>query len=382
MRTLTALFVLAITAAAVLAQPSRPQHPLLPYPYESIELEIPVTPDGADEPTHTLAATLTIPDPQTHGPGPHPAVVLMSGSGGQDRDSTLMGHKPFLVLADRLTRAGVAVLRYDDRGVGRSTGNLAESTSQDLARDGQACAHFLMDRDDIDANRVGLLGHSEGGGHVPLIAAEDDSIAFIISLAGMGVSGAEVLIDQTALMYRRGGNDEAFIDGAMQRRRAVFNAITNDAPEDELVELIAELNRFEYRAPQLTDAHRAAARQMLGAFTGVWMRSFIAYDPGEYWAKVTVPVLAINGGRDTQVTPQLNLTAIRDALTQAGNTRATVIELTGLNHLLQPAQSGLVGEYGAIETTIDPTALALIEAWLRSEVESTDKKEDPAAAGD
>lgn len=363
-------FVLVLLVASVPAwgQANRPQTPVAPFPYRTIDVDVPVLDLETGEASHTLGATITLPDPDEFGDGPFVGVVLMSGSGMQDRDSTIFEHKPFMVIADYLTRRGIAVLRFDDRAVGKSTGSVEGMTTQHLAHDGHSAIRFLQSFEGIDPGRVGVIGHSEGGGHVAWIGARDESVAFLISLAGVGVRGVELMLDQTAAMYRAGGKDEAYIDGAMTRRKAVFEAAITGAGEEELVELVAQLNMFEYGIEEMNDGLKNMSRQMLPMYAGRWMRSFVAYDPREEWVKCTAPILAMNGGKDFQVSPELNLGGIRDALEGAGNTSYTIVELAGLNHLFQHADSGMLAEYAAIEETFAPEALAIIEAWIRTNI--------------
>lgn len=367
-RLLQVVLVLACVIGRAWAQGERPQTPEAPFPYRVVDVTIPVVDESSGEQTHTLGGTLTLPDAAAHCEGPYVGVVLLSGSGMQDRDSTIFGHKPFLVIADELTRRGIAVLRFDDRVVGASTGSAEGLTTQDLAHDGLSAARFMMAREEIDAERVGVLGHSEGGMHVPYLAVQDERIAFVISLAGTGVPGDEVLLDQTARMYRAGGNDEAYIREALERRRAIFQGLRNDASDEELVELITRLNMHEFGVTEASEQMRAMSRQLLPQFAGSWARSFILFDSRDYWRRVDVPALVMNGGLDLQVDAELNLGGIREALVEGGNDRYTIIELAGLNHLFQHAKTGLLGEYASIEETFAPEALALIGAWIRSEI--------------
>ena len=367
MRTLV-LIVLMLVSAPVWAQPNRPQTPVGPFTYLVEEVTIPVADPDDPEQSFTLAGTLTIPDPEVFGDGPFVGVVLMSGSGMQDRDSMIFEHRPFMVIADYLTARGIAVLRYDDRVVGASTGSAEGLTTQDLAHDGLAAARFMMTHASVDPQRVGVMGHSEGGMHVPFVACEDEDIAFVISLAGVGVTGAQLLADQTGVMYRAGGKDEAYIEGSQQRRMAIFDAIRDDADDEAILDLIVELNMFEYGVETASDAMRNTSRQMMRQFTNSWTRSFGLFDSRAYWRQIEVPALIMNGSRDTQVDAQINLSAIREALNETNRTGYTIIELADLNHLFQHAKTGLLGEYATIEETFAPEALALIEVWIRSEI--------------
>ncbi|MFG0312968.1 MAG: CocE/NonD family hydrolase [Phycisphaerales bacterium] len=367
MRTLVVV-VLMVVSGLAWGQAERPQTPVGPFPYESIEVTVPVLDRETGEQTHTLGATVTMPDPDAFGDGPHPGVVLMSGSGMQDRDSTVFEHKPFMVISDYLTRRGIAVLRYDDRAVGASTGSTSGMTTQALAHDGHSAIKFLQSFEGVDPRRVGVMGHSEGGGHVAWIGARDESVAFLISLAGMGVDGGEVLIDQTVAMYEDAGMDDAYIEGALSRRRAIFQAVREGRAREEIVELIVALNMFEYGIEEANDALRKTSEGMFGAFAGTWMSSFVTYNPGDDWARCTAPVLALNGSRDFQVSTELNLHAIRDTLEEAGHPDYTIVEIGGLNHLFQHAGTGMLAEYGTIEETFAPDALVLIESWIRAKV--------------
>lgn len=367
MRTLMVV-VLMVVSGLAWGQANRPQTPVGPFPYEEIEVTVPVLDRETGEQSHTLGATITMPDPGAFGDGPHPGVVLMSGSGMQDRDSTVFEHKPFMVIADYLTRRGIAVLRYDDRVVGDSTGSIEGMTTQDLAHDGHSAIMFMQSFKGIDPERVGVMGHSEGGGHVAWIGARDESVAFLISLAGMGVDGGEVMVDQTIAMYEAGGMDEAYIEGSIEIRRSIFDAVREDRSREEIVDLIVELNMFEYGIEEVNDALRKTSEGMYGGFAGTWVRSFVQYNPSDDWARCVAPILAINGGKDFQVSAELNLGGIREALDGAGHTRYTIVELAGLNHLFQHAESGMLPEYATIEETFAPEALAIIEAWIRTNI--------------
>jgi pimeloyl-ACP methyl ester carboxylesterase len=320
---------------------NRPQLPKPPFPYSAEEVTF-VNPAGG----HKLAGTLTKPK----GDGPFTAVVLVSGSGPQDRDESLLGHKPFLVLADHLTRAGIAVLRYDDRGVGKSGGTFAGCTSADFATDAHAAVKFLLGRPDIDRKRVGICGHSEGGLIGPMVAADHPAdIAFVVMLAGPGLPGDELLQLQVRDVYRAEGKD------------------------DKQIAALQTLNRLSIAAMKKpwTDPRPVLAAAVGGVAGGAadkwrpkppgdpWMRFFVSHDPRPTLAKVKCPVLALNGEKDAQVAAPENLKAIKAACPQAD-----CRELPGLNHLFQPCKTGGVAEYAEIETTFDPAALAIIAEWV------------------
>ena len=302
-----------------------------------------------------LAGTLTLPA----GKGPFPAVVLITGSGGQDRDETILGHKPFAVIADRLTRDGIAVLRMDDRGVALSTGDFAAATDDDFARDVAADVAFLRDRGDIDPKRIGLIGHSEGGVVAPKVAARDPRIAFIVLLAGPGVPLSQVLAAQRARLSPAMGQtpaqirrDQRLIDHVMAAMRGSKDAAEAKA---RAMKVIASEGSATIRA-------NGQAEMMATALSSGWMRDLLDYDPRPTLAAVTCPILALNGARDGQVLPEQNLPAIR--LATKANPDVTIVELPGLNHLFQTAKTGTVGEYNDIEETIAPLALDTMADWI------------------
>lgn len=339
---------------------ARPQEPKRPYPYREEEVTI----ENASAKLK-LAGTLTLPK----GDGPFAAVVLISGSGPQDRDESLLGHKPFLVLADHLTRRGIAVLRCDDRGVGKSTGDHATATSADFATDVEACVAYLKTRKEIDSKKIGLIGHSEGGLIAPMVAARSSDVAFLVLLAGPGVLGEELLYKQGQLVLASTGADEMTLKAARELQGSMFRAVreTNNADElrqrlDEIVKAAlaksteAEQKEFEKMKPAV-----AAQQTML---LSPWFRYFLTYDPAPTLAKVKCPVLAINGEKDVQVSPRENLEGIEKALKAGGNSDVTVQELKHLNHLFQTCKSGAVSEYGTIDETFAPSALELISEWI------------------
>ncbi len=346
----------------------RPQEPQPPYPYAEQE----VTFDSAAEPADgaepiRLAGTLTLPP----GDGPHPAAVLISGSGPQDRDETVFGHRPFLVLADYLTRRGLAVLRYDDRGVGGSGGSLADATSADLAEDARGALAYLAGRPEVDARRVGLIGHSEGGLIAPLVARGAARVAFVVLIAGPGVPGDELLTEQSALLLRAFGAGEEAVAEAREGQRRAFQ-ILRDEPDDErarqavrelAVERLRAMPEAQRRALGAADVEAAAEAQAERAVTP-WVRYFIGYDPRPALAELRCPVLAINGELDVQVGAEQNLPPILAALAGGDSPEYAVVQLAGLNHLLQTADTGLPGEYATIEETMAPLALATIGDWL------------------
>jgi uncharacterized protein len=267
-----------------------------------------------------------------------------------------MGHKPFLLLSDYLTRKGIAVLRADDRGVGKSTGKFAGGTTADFATDAEAGVAFLKTRSEVDPHKIGLVGHSEGGVIAPMVAARSPDVAFIVMLAGSGVPGDEILPEQTLLIVEASGKSQQEAEKDSAREREIVTLA-----EQEQDDSILEKKLREQAAGQVPEAQLEAEIKML---TSPWFRYFLTYDPATALRKVTCPVLAINGEKDLQVPPKQNLPAIRKALDEAGNKHFEVDELPGLNHLFQTAKTGAPSEYAEIEETISPVALEKIASWI------------------
>jgi pimeloyl-ACP methyl ester carboxylesterase len=332
--------------------PRRPQEPKGPRPYRDEEVAF-------DSAGATLAGTLTIPKDK----GPYPAVVLVSGSGPQDRDETISGHRPFLVLADHLARQGVAVLRYDDRGVGRSTGSLAATTTLDYADDVKAALATLRKRPEVDAKRLGVIGHSEGALVAALVASQDPDLAFVVMLEGPGVPGEQLLYEQAALIARAGGATPDMIAQQKALQERIFAVIKEESDPAAARRAIAAV--LEPAFAQAPEAQRAAAIDAQATWAlSPWMRHFIAYDPAPALRAVKCPVLALFGEKDLQVPPAQNAAPVEAALKAAGHPDSAVRRLPGLNHLLQTAGTGLPAEYSAIEETVSPAALDAIGAWI------------------
>lgn len=338
--------------------PKRPQNPKQPLPYRQQEIQFENAADKV-----TLSGTLTLPEAK----GKYAAAILISGSGGQDRDESLLDHKPFLVLSDHLTRAGFAVLRYDDRGIGKSSGDHASADSRDFARDAGAAIDFLKQQDEIDARKIGLIGHSEGGLIAPIVATTRDDVAFIVMLAGTGVTGREIVLNQTELIEKADGTKPEISNFNREFLLAVLDAIESGKPEDEIkVALRARFNELRQKLPAdlQSEITGAVFETAIVPTLSPWFRFFLSYDPRPALSKVRCPVLALNGSLDLQVDPKLNLPEIRTALASSGNRDVEVVELAGLNHLFQPAKTGSPSEYRAIETTMSTDALAAVSDWL------------------
>jgi uncharacterized protein len=333
-------------------EPKRPQNPVKPYPYrdEDVSYENKIQ-------NVTLAATLTIPQ----GKGPFPAVVLITGSGPQDRDESLLGHKPFLVLSDYLTRHGIAVLRADDRGTAKSTGDFKTATTADFATDTEAGIAYLKTRPEVDPHKIGLIGHSEGGVIAPMIAARNPDVAFIVMMAGTGVPGDQVLVAQGEAIAIASGTkpEEAAKHAAKEKEMLALIEAEKVPSEKDNAALDKAL-----REKMAGDVPEAQISLQIKQLTSPWFRYFLTYDPAVALRKVTCPVLVLNGEKDKQVLPEQNLPPIRQALTQAGNKHFEVDELPGLNHLFQTATTGSPTEYAQIEETMSPVALEKMATWI------------------
>jgi pimeloyl-ACP methyl ester carboxylesterase len=335
--------------------PRRPQTPRAPFPYSAEDVAF----DNPVESGVHLAGTLTLPE----GRGPFPAAILITGSGQQDRDETLAGHKPFWVIADYLSRHGIAVLRVDDRGMGKSTGEVAKATSADFATDSNAAFAYLRTRKDIRPNAIGFIGHSEGGMIGPIAMAANKRAAFLVMMAGPGTALDKLMLSQRRLVGATMGMSEAEMDRAEPVMAALFKAVAGGAtPEEGLAAARAVLTPGAMTAIGLP---ANADRQMvLSRLATPWFRYFLRYDPVPNLRAIKVPVLAMNGSLDRQVPPAENLAAIRAALKH--NKDATIVELPGLNHLFQTATTGAVGEYAEIEETVAPIALDRMATWINA----------------
>ncbi|HSJ25705.1 MAG TPA: alpha/beta hydrolase [Longimicrobiales bacterium] len=356
------------TEAGAVALP-RPQHPEPPFPYQAMDIQFPNNAAGLE-----LAGTLTLPP----GTGPFPAVVLVSGSGPQDRDETVFGHRPFLVLADHLTRHGVAVLRFDDRGVGESGGDFAVGTTLDFAGDAAAAIRYLRSRPEIAGDRIGVIGHSEGGLIAPLVATgaaglPATDLAFVVLLAGPGLPGGEILRSQLAAISSAAGMPADRVSDALEVQARMLRIVEAEDDPTRRRARIVELLGTALDA--MTPADRALQgippgqeqQWMEAQATAVstpWFRQFLQLDPRPVLGRLQVPTLALFGGLDLQVPAEPNAEAMRTALAAAGNPDYTVRVMPGLNHLFQTARTGLPGEYITIEETFAPAALTAVSGWI------------------
>jgi len=297
-------------------------------------------------------------------------VVLITGSGPQNRDEELMGHKPFLILSDYLTRNGIAVLRYDDRGMFSSKGNFAKSTTFDFATDVESAVNYLKTRKEIDPKHIGLIGHSEGGIIAPMVAVKSKDVRFIILMAGTGVQGSELLIRQQEAIGKASGIKDEDLKKTAEINKEAYKIICNTTDTTKLKsELTAflKLKAKEVPASQMPKGMNEdeLVKMEMIQLNSPWMLNFIRYNPEPMLEKVKCDVLAINGDKDLQVDSKINLPAIENALKKGGNKKFTIKELPGLNHLFQECTTGLPKEYAEIEQTISPTALETMANWIK-----------------
>ena len=341
---------------------NRPQEPKPPFPYRVEEVSF------ENRVQHfNLRGTLTIPE----GDGPFPAVVLVTGSGSQNRDEEIFGHKPFKLIADQLTRKGIAVLRFDDRGVGSSGGNAWGATTRDLAVDARSAIEFLFGQPGIDASKVGVIGHSEGGMIAFMLAAEYHDIAFIITLAGPGVNGREILLDQSDYINRLSGVDESVLEDNRIVMSKVYDLMISSESYSEWKEEVVKFITDYYSGNAVGDYSKEDIEMIRGNLLGSipeavypWMKYFLQWDPSTYFGSIKCPVLALDGEKDCQVLAEKNINAIGEGLRSAGNTNVKTMILPGLNHLFQHCDTGLPNEYGRIEETFDPKTLEIMEDWI------------------
>jgi len=342
-------------------QVKRSQDPAKPYPYYSEEVTFKNSKDSI-----TLAGTLTLPKKE----GKYPVVVLITGSGPQNRDEELMGHKPFLILSDYLTRNGIGVLRYDDRGSFASTGNFKKATTNDFATDVESAVKYLKTRKEIDQKHIGLIGHSEGGIIAPIVAVNCKDVSFIVLLAGTAIPGSELLLRQQDLIGRGMGMKEDELKSTSEINSHIFKMVDEIQNTDTLKSkitnyLLTALKEHPEMNTQKGSSINDIVDMQISQLMSPWMLNFIRYNPALMLEKVKCPVLAINGSKDLQVPAGVNLPAIEKALKKGGNKNGTIKELPGLNHLFQECKTGLPKEYAEIDQTMSPVALETIANWIK-----------------
>jgi pimeloyl-ACP methyl ester carboxylesterase len=330
----------------------RPQTPMKPYPYREIELTFANAKAGV-----LLASTLTIP----RGAGPFPAAILLAGSGPLDRDAADSGHRPFLILADHLTRKGIAVLRYDKRGIGKSKGDYENATTADFASDAEAALVLLRSRKEIDPQKIGLIGHSEGGVIAPMIASRSSNVAWIVMLAGPATKGAETLLLQSDLIARAAGMTDEQVATSLDFDRQAYRLVRQERDRAVLENKLEDLVKVRGLGPAMPPA---VLQRQIHWTSSPWFHYFLDYDPAPALQKTKCPILALSGEKDLQVPPKENLPLLRKALEQGGNKDFQIVELPRLNHLFQHCYMGLPAESRAIEETFAPEALLAISNWI------------------
>jgi len=352
-------FDLNLTRLAGVFSLNRPQEPKPPFPYTSEDVTF-----KNDKFNITLAGTLTIPA----GKGPFPAVIMITGSGAQNRDEELFGHKPFWVIADHLTHNGIAVLRYDDRGVGKSQGVYSTATTADLATDAEAAFMFLKNHSSINPKKIGLAGHSEGGIIAPIVASGNKEAAFIVSIAGPGVSGEEILNRQNYDISKASGASEKDIQTSISTNKKLFAIVKkekdNKIAEEKMMVVFKKILVKEKTTPEDSEKAVKQLQSQYGTLTNPWFRYFLTIDPSVIWKKVKCPVLILNGEKDLQVAADVNPPAIEKALKAGKNNSYTTHVMPGLNHLFQHTNTGLPSEYGNIEETFSPVVLKIMSDWI------------------
>jgi uncharacterized protein len=371
LKQLGAVFPLVFKKSEKSPEPrKRPQEPKRPFPYREEEVTFENTSAHAK-----FAGTLTLP----RSSGRHPAVLLITGSGQQDRDESILGHRPFLVLADHLTRNGIAVLRVDDRGVGGSTGDVLHATTEDFAGDALAAVSYLKTRPEIDPHHIGLIGHSEGGLIAPMLAVRSSDVAFIVLLAGPGVSGDRILLAQVASVLKQNGAPDALATKTVALQEKMHAAVKQETDAAALNVKVKQL--YDEYAGTLSESEKklsgispGAADRSAKLLGSPWFRFFLTYDPRPALTKVRCPVLALVGEKDFQVPAKENVPELEKALRAGGNKDFTVLELPHLNHLFQTSHTGGLDEYARIEETIAPSVLDLITDWIRKRTGSPGSK--------
>ena len=341
-------------------KPNRPQEPKAPFPYEIEEITFENTKENIK-----LAGTLTY--PQTN--KPYPVVVLISGSGPQNRNSEILGHQSFWVIADYLTRNGIGVLRFDERGVGKSEGNYAEATSFDFAADVAAAVLYLKTKSGVDAKKIGLIGHSEGGMIAPIVASKDKSIAYMILLAGPGIPCSELLLEQSNLVGKSQGMSEEQLQEAEKTNQLLYALLKTKESKEEikpkLTALIEKSLLIDSNLKELSSQQKKQLiDQQLNQLLTPWFRTFIQYEPAVYLEKVNCPMLVLNGEKDIQVAPKSNTNGIKMATDKAKNKKVEIKIYPQLNHLFQTCTTCTVEEYGSLEETFSPMVLSDMKNWI------------------
>jgi pimeloyl-ACP methyl ester carboxylesterase len=356
--------------------PKRPQTPKPPFTYEEMD----VVYSNTDNTMH-YGATFAKPfsSKESTNNKKYPAVLLITGSGKQDRDENIFDHKPFALIADYLTKRGIGVLRVDDRGIGQTTGDFDTSSSEDFAKDVEAGIKYLQSREDVDSKHIGLIGHSEGGMIAPMVTARDKDVTFIVMLAGTAVTGAAINDYQNVLPLEKTGFKKDIIQKFLDLHHALTAAATSSVNEDDYKKEVSKIY-YEWKkkqSPETLDALIKASDEQVvsslqskySAFHSKWWKFFLVHDPAKDLEKLSVPVLALNGEKDIQVDPKINLPLIETALKKSKSKNYKTVELPGLNHLFQHCKKCTIEEYGELEETFAPEALKIMGDWIEGVVQ-------------
>lgn len=360
---MASLIVFLLISTGILSQGklNRPQTPEPPFQYIVEEVSFLNVSDSVK-----LAGTLTYPKAGTD----FPAVILITGSGPQDRNEEIFGHKPFWVLADYLTNQGIAVLRYDDRGVGESTGDFSNATTVDFAKDVVAAVNFLKTRKEINTKKIGLIGHSEGGVIGPMVASENKDVAFVVAMAGVMIPGSELMIRQKEMQLRAMGSSEVYISKELEFDTGLLSIITKSATDSLKNNLGKYTNDYFKKNPKFASEHGMTEEYyktiIVSTYSSPWLSNFIKYDPKNSLENLDCPLFAINGEKDLQVPAPENLGALQNILDKDSSKQFTLKSYPNLNHLFQECKTGMVQEYGQIEQTISPQVLEDISGWINA----------------
>lgn len=362
-------FDLVVGKGELAAPKEKPQTPIPPFSYRSEDVEY----DNTEKTVH-LAGTLTYPSSGSN----FPAAILITGSGQQDRDENLFGHKPFAVIADKLTKLGFAVLRVDDRGVGKSTGEVEKATSADFVKDVITSLEYLKSRQEIDNNKIGLIGHSEGGLIASIAAAERKDINFMILLAGPGINGAELLAEQAEqILLKNGVSKDAVAAYTPLYKKMIQISVQETDSLSIAMKAYKAMADWKKNTPlayqkeiglDSKEGSDAIMKNLVSGFSAPWMKYFLKSEPSIFIEQVSAKVLALNGEKDIQVIAHSNTDGIRKALQKSKSPSYEVKILPGLNHLFQKCKQCSVNEYATLEETFSEDALAEMAQWLQKNV--------------